>query len=330
MSRSPLESAFHRLGRWAHETISRPLPEGDLRQPAVVFAPHPDDETLGCGGTIAKKRSLLAPVTIVFMTDGSASHPDLMPKARMREVRKSEALEAARALGVPEESVVFLDFGDGELHDRRDAALERVSSILRCHREEDVFVPYHRDGTSDHNATHDVVTSAIAHGGGHHTVYEYPIWYWHRWPSVSRQPYHAMGRREYVTWGLGAMVRLLKDFRISVWIADHLGTKRRALDRYESQVSRLVPDERWWTLPGLADGEFLECFFQDHEFFRVSACRRLIDGWPTDRETTASRPLPVTSSRRAARGRAAGTGAAHRGRGDLRRPPPATRRRHGT
>ena len=246
------------------------MPDSDLLRPAVVFAPHPDDETLGCGGTIAKKRSSLAPLTIVFMTDGSASHPDLMPKHRMREVRKSEAVDAARALGVPDESVLFLDFGDGELEAQADAALQRVSSILRSHREEDVFVPYHRDGTPDHNATHRIVTSAVARGGGHHTVYEYPVWYWHRWPWVSQQPHHAMTRRQYMTWGLGAMARVLKDFRARVWIGDHLRTKRRALDRYASQVSRLVPDERWWTLSGLADGEFLECFFQDHEFFRVS------------------------------------------------------------
>jgi LmbE family N-acetylglucosaminyl deacetylase len=41
----------------------------------VVFSPHPDDETLGCGSTIIKKKRLGADVTIVFMTDGSKSHP---------------------------------------------------------------------------------------------------------------------------------------------------------------------------------------------------------------------------------------------------------------
>src|SRR5690349_14548383 len=43
--------------------------------PTVVIAPHQDDETLACGGVIARKRSEGLPVHVIFITDGSASHP---------------------------------------------------------------------------------------------------------------------------------------------------------------------------------------------------------------------------------------------------------------
>ncbi len=43
---------------------------------ALVFSPHPDDESLGCGGTIIKKKSLGARVKLVHMTDGSAANHD--------------------------------------------------------------------------------------------------------------------------------------------------------------------------------------------------------------------------------------------------------------
>ena len=39
----------------------------------LVVAPHQDDETLGCGGLIARKRYEGLPVHVVFITDGSAT-----------------------------------------------------------------------------------------------------------------------------------------------------------------------------------------------------------------------------------------------------------------
>src|SRR4051812_37624433 len=41
----------------------------------IVFAPHQDDEALGCGAVIARKRNDGGAVHVVFLTDGSASHP---------------------------------------------------------------------------------------------------------------------------------------------------------------------------------------------------------------------------------------------------------------
>ena len=62
-----------RARRWTTAQLklqTRELDRTSQRAPAIVFAPHPDDETLGCGGTILKKRSLGAPVEVVFLTDG--------------------------------------------------------------------------------------------------------------------------------------------------------------------------------------------------------------------------------------------------------------------
>src|SRR4030065_330273 len=52
--------------------------EERLKSSAVIFAPHQDDETLGCGGTIMLKRKAGTPVACVFMTDGSTSHRSFM------------------------------------------------------------------------------------------------------------------------------------------------------------------------------------------------------------------------------------------------------------
>jgi len=91
----------------------REVPKSELRRSALVFSPHPDDESLGCGGTIIKKRQAGATVKLVHMTDGAASHRHLMPPRELATRRKAEALSAARTLDV--DQIYFLDFADGAL-----------------------------------------------------------------------------------------------------------------------------------------------------------------------------------------------------------------------
>src|ERR1700731_2508358 len=57
------------------------LPVADLDQifgtgGIVVVAPHPDDETLGCGGLIALASQLGRNIQVVFISDGVGSHPN--------------------------------------------------------------------------------------------------------------------------------------------------------------------------------------------------------------------------------------------------------------
>ena len=106
------------------------------RTPAIVFAPHHDDETFGCGGLIALKRQLGVRVKLVFLTDGARSHdrvrtvePDLL-----REIRKEEALKAAAALGVDSGDVIFLDIPDqglGSLSGKlKEQTTQRIMKLL--------------------------------------------------------------------------------------------------------------------------------------------------------------------------------------------------------
>ncbi len=89
----------------------------------LVLAPHPDDETIGCGGILQKALEMKLPVKVVFLTDGDSNqwsfllyrkHPVLMPKAveEMGTVRRTEAVAATALLGVPAEDLVFLGYPD--------------------------------------------------------------------------------------------------------------------------------------------------------------------------------------------------------------------------
>ena len=104
--------------------------EADLRGPApvpgdriLVLAPHPDDETLGCGGIIQKAVALGVPVRVVFLTYGDDNewsfliyrrHPVILPRAveNMGLVRDAEAHGAAARLGLHDGQLTFLGYPD--------------------------------------------------------------------------------------------------------------------------------------------------------------------------------------------------------------------------
>jgi LmbE family N-acetylglucosaminyl deacetylase len=92
----------------------------------LVFSPHPDDETLGVGGLLARLAHARVPLRIVFMTNGDGyrnavqrdfdlTQPTDADYVALGEVRQREALRAVAKLGVKRSQVRFLGFPDGGL-----------------------------------------------------------------------------------------------------------------------------------------------------------------------------------------------------------------------
>jgi LmbE family N-acetylglucosaminyl deacetylase len=243
--------------------------EPDRQRPALLFSPHPDDETLGCGGTIIKKTAAGAPVAVVFMTDGRSSHGHLMPGPELSAVRAREGLAAACALGVDESDVHFLGLEDGRLAARQIEAQAAVMDLLQQYRPQEVYLPYSAEPPADHRATGKIVRAALKAAGQNAALYGYPIWFWYHWPWVNwRQP-AAREMRQVARNTLNTRFgrRLLSDFRRLVYVGDVLDRKRQALEQHRSQMEQLLPDPRWLTLADVAGGDFLACFFQEYEIF---------------------------------------------------------------
>src|ERR1700759_4483419 len=85
----------------------RQLPCGDLDDiigegTCVILAPHPDDESLGCGGLIATCAAAGRPPLVVILTDGAGSHPHsrMFPPDRLRACRAREVRTAVGMLGL--------------------------------------------------------------------------------------------------------------------------------------------------------------------------------------------------------------------------------------
>ena len=256
---------------------ARPFTRGELARPALVVAPHPDDETLACGGLIARKRAAGAEVHVALLTDGEASHAGADPE-ELRRRRRAEALAACRELGVPDGAVTFLEYPDGGVEAAARDAAACLLALVQRHQPAEVYAPYARDRHPDHEAAYRIARSALRYGRPV-TLYEYPVWGWQHWPWVAlRSPLRLRGRRTIAGGGSGWRaslaarfgLRLLTEFGRAADIRPVREQKRRALGRYESQL--VPPPDRpdWPTLGGVDGGDFLACFLRDFELFRHS------------------------------------------------------------
>jgi len=246
-----------------------PLGREDWAASALVVAPHPDDETLGCGGVICRKVASGAEVHLAFVTDGAASHAGLVPRETLATLRRREAQAAARHLGVAEAAVSFLGFPDGMAERHVPEIAVRLEALLRELRPASVFVVHRGDPSPDHLAAHRALASAIRRYGAPITVFEYPVWYWYHWPWVRLGQDLPGMRRRNLAQTARTMLGLMSLARLNT-IADISSTaaaKRNALAAHASQTRRPDLHKTWPVLGDLGGGDFLARLLADHETF---------------------------------------------------------------
>ncbi|UCH36431.1 MAG: PIG-L family deacetylase [Armatimonadota bacterium] len=123
----------------------------------VVFAPHPDDDTFYCGGTLAKLAKNGNKVIIAIYTNDNKGSYDLeMTSERLARIRKAEEEAACAAVGIPKENIIWLGYDDGELEYAPPKKLcGEATRIIRQYRPYAVFSldpgpVYERWHKSDH------------------------------------------------------------------------------------------------------------------------------------------------------------------------------------
>jgi len=109
----------------------------------LVAGPHPDDQELGMGATIAKLASSGHDVLLLDMTDGEPT-PYGDPETRARE-----AALAAEILGVKRTNIGL----PNRFVQHTIEARHKVAGVIREHRASILFIPYFEDAHPDHVAT---------------------------------------------------------------------------------------------------------------------------------------------------------------------------------
>ena len=132
----------------------------------VVFAAHPDDDILGCGGTIAKLTQEGSKVHIVFLADGESSRGDITDINSLIQQRKQDAKKALKILGC--DSIEFLDFPDNRL-DSLDLldVVKKIEGFIDAYKPYTIFTHYAHDLNIDHQITHNAVVTACRPQPGH-------------------------------------------------------------------------------------------------------------------------------------------------------------------
>lgn len=133
----------------------------------LVAAPHPDDETLGCGGTLLRHRSQGDQLHWLIFTEmlekyGYSADAIATRNREIIQVADRFAFASVHRLGLPTTQLDTLPKGD---------IIGRVLRVFKEVEPEVVYVPYRGDAHSDHAAVFDAVAACCK---------------WFRFPSVRR------------------------------------------------------------------------------------------------------------------------------------------------
>jgi LmbE family N-acetylglucosaminyl deacetylase len=124
----------------------------------LVVAAHPDDEVLGCGGTIARHARAADRVTVLIMADGVGSR-GIEPAGRPLDERRAGARRASQILGVHD--LILLSYPDNQMDTIPLLQLvKEVEAVIgKC--SPTVVYTHHRDDVNvDHTRTHEAVIAA--------------------------------------------------------------------------------------------------------------------------------------------------------------------------
>lgn len=180
---------------------------------AIVIAPHPDDEVLGAGGTLLRRKAEGAVVAWLIVTTITAEPGFSSEKIEQRadEIKRVTALfgfDAVFELNCPTTQLDKIPMSD---------LVAAVSTIFKTFEPEEVLVPHPADVHTDHRVVFNAVASCTK---------------WFRYPSVKRVlAYETLSETDF---GLGTE----QGFRPNVFvnIEPYLEEKLRAMDIYASEL----------------------------------------------------------------------------------------------
>ncbi|MFD2740084.1 PIG-L deacetylase family protein [Sulfitobacter aestuarii] len=213
--------------------------------PILVLAPHPDDESLGCGALLAHGFAHHG-ANVICLTDGSASHPGSRdwPPERLAEQRRRELTAALESLGGGAEDLSWYGLRDSALHDHNPEEIaERIAGTAERLGARHLFAPATEDEHCDHKTAARIARLVLARQPGL-KLYSYPIW--SRWNAPD----------------FDALIAHHRPLRLGP--GAHRAAKRAAIACHHSQLGKCVTDDpQGFTM----DPAFVAHFAEEDEIY---------------------------------------------------------------
>jgi N-acetyl-1-D-myo-inositol-2-amino-2-deoxy-alpha-D-glucopyranoside deacetylase len=232
-------------------------PDGPLagKRLLAVFA-HPDDESLACGGLLARCAAEGARVTLLCATRGEAGErvPGCSDEIGLGIVRRGELHDAAERLGIHE--VILLDHPDGELPGENYALFRQEMLLAIRYVRPDAVITFGPDGLywhPDHIYVHERVTEAVKQ-----LAPDPPALYYVVFPDgLMRQVLdlaraHAPATEDLTLWDIDAEAfgAYAPPPTLVIDVAAYVGRKLDALRAHRSQIGSRSPFS--WLTPETA------------------------------------------------------------------------------
>jgi N-acetylglucosamine malate deacetylase 1 len=209
----------------------------------LVFSPHPDDDLIGCGGSMAKHIKQGNNVSVVYMTSGDAGSLRYI-KEELADIREGETRDAGDFLGV--HNTIFLRNADGYLEYNKQNLI-KIVNLIRKEKPEIVYIPHKDDAHKDHMKTFEIVAESINRASG--------PWF----QECDGDPWVTKSVLCYEVWTPLQEVSYVED------ITDFIDQKVDALEKHASQLQDIAYGD---AVKGLnryrgimtKKGKYCECF----------------------------------------------------------------------
>lgn len=190
----------------------------------LVIAPHPDDEILGCGATMAKEVVLGNVVYVLICTNGYSVAPELFPVEEVVQTQR-EALQAHKVLEVKD--TIFLDFPAPKLDQCYQYKISKeMNDVIQKLEIDTVYIPHRGDRHMDHTIIHDCAMVACR------PLAKCPVKHVYAYETLSE-----------TEWGEPIVTNAFVPTKFNTFSKDEFAKKLEAIKCYTTQL-RVFPSSR--------------------------------------------------------------------------------------